>query len=444
MHTMMATADGRAASHPSFRYFVFNTWVRRQTFSGSASFRLSRAADFDAARDLQPQKKKELVRKIVQATETIPGTLGSRQMVDRKLQAMIDQLECETAGMVRAIGQRPEAEYGQIAGLFSTTTTAIYRDPILNKWISDWYGRETEEVLELPQAERRQRYFEDATSNPLIVAQFTAAWLEVVFCQDMVMVRGTEDAEGLDEQFATYDWGSGRIPHLHAMRWIRGSPRCDTLVEKEGPQRRRDGASGADPAVYGTAAAEFYQGIISEWYPDLPAERQEKVSRAKEAKDGGEEWNDPCMLPPDDYASMLCDAGPGLAATPRDDAPEQRTMRYLQDLLDTVQYHDNHEPCPHGRPQKWQNCAKVEPRTAGTDHEVVYCGKSFQKPLVAPGLEHIAEDPRRDAGGRNAASSEMKERRFPAGAGSTFFLRSRNSVSRPPAVWRPEVPFGPE
>ncbi len=441
---MMATEDGRAAVHPSFRYFVFNTWLRRQTFSGSASFRLSRAADFDAARDLQPQKKKELVRKIVQATEAIPGTLGSRQLVDRKLQAMIDQLECETAGMVRAIGQRPEAEYGQIAGLFSTTTTAIYRDPILNKWICDWYGRDAEEALALPQGERRQRYYEDATSNPLIVAQFTAAWLEVVFYQDLVMVRGTEGAEGLDEQFATYDWGSGRIPHLHAMRWIRGSPRCDTLVEKEGPQRRRDGASGADPVVYGTAAAEFYQDKISEWHPDLPVERHEKVYRAKEAKDAGEEWNDPCMISPDDYASMLCDAGPGMAATPREDAPEQRPMRYLQDLLDTVQYHDNHEPDPHGRPQKWQNCAKVEPRTAGTDQEVVYCGKCFRKPPIPPGCEHIAEDPRRDAGGRNGAFSGVKEGGFPGGAEEAFLLSPGKAVSRPLRAWRAEISLGAE
>ena len=397
LHGMMAMGDGRAMRHPSYRFLIFDTTTRFQTLSGSVSFRLSKAADFDAGRDLQPQKKKELLRKIVQATEEIPGTLGSRQLMDRKLQAMIDQLECETSGMVRAIGQRPEAEYGQIAGLFSTTTTGIYRDALLNKWINAWYGVDAEALLVLPQGERRRRYFEDATSNPLIVAQFAATWLEVVFWQDLRMVRGTEGAEGVDEQFATFDWGSGRIPHLHAIRWIRGSPRCDTLVDKEKGDRGRDRFDGADASAFGTAAAEFFQHYIAEWYPQLPVERAEDVSAAKQAKDAGQEWEDPCMIGPEDYVGMLLEGGAGMLAEAAAGDQERFTpLRYLQKLLDTVQFHDNHEPSAHGRPQKWQNCAKVEAKTAGTDHEVVYCGKNFQKPLVNPGYEHIAEDPRRD------------------------------------------------
>ena len=106
-------------------------------------------------------------------------------------------------------------------------------------------------------------------------------------------------------------------------------------------------------------------------------------------------------------------------------------MGYLQDLLETVQFHDNHEPDPLGRPQKWQNCAKVEPRTAGTDNEVVYCGKCFRKPLVPPGSEHIAEDPRRDAGGRNKCFSRTRR------GGLAWVRWARPSFSVRESVFRP-------
>ncbi len=97
------------------------------------------------------------------------------------------------------------------------------------------------------------------------------------------------------------------------------------------------------------------------------------------AKDNGDGWLDPCMIRTHDYMVMLDAGGPGMMArggeegggSPPPTEPTLDPLRYLQWMIDTVQMHDNHEPCPHGRPQRWQNCAKVEPRTAGTDQEVL-------------------------------------------------------------------------
>ena len=97
----------RAGQHPIFRYLVFNCFRRAEGSGGTTSFHIAKKAKtvpFD------PKDKEETLRELTAITNAVPGSLGHKKQLGRKMEAFVDQIEEETEG--------------QVPSLFTTLTSA--------------------------------------------------------------------------------------------------------------------------------------------------------------------------------------------------------------------------------------------------------------------------------------------------------------------------------
>ena len=415
LHLMQSSVA--ASEHHALRYFAYNTLQRPKAFSGNTTFLLKDAAEFDVD-NLKACDKKKLMQKVIKASANIPGTIGSKQEIKQKLEAMAYQID---------------EEVEQIPGWFTTTSSAIYWNYQQFRWIVEWLAALGEAKLLLPLDEKTMRDL--AARFPLIVAYFSAVRLELLmrFSIEMVKNDSAEDpatSPGSMDACAVFEWGQGGIPHTHGFQWGPKSVRIDNVLDELG--------EGDNVVGQKAALVEACQDLIdyckerhSEWHPGIDS--PEEFHRASELNGDSKRLG----ILHDDYMEILRHAQQSQCATTdsasgndkadivggpvdasnegehascppvdRDNAQQQGKptsgsaappawarsppMELVKNLLESVQFHDNHYPSPLGPPAPSQRCCKMDPKSGR-----LLCGKCF------PREPESAESLRKDIGGRD-------------------------------------------
>jgi hypothetical protein len=127
--------DGRFARHTRFRYWLLDTSLRLMTPGMQRTFFKTR--DAACQYTLQDLENKETRRNLVQqmstATNQLPGSIGERRLMRQELEAMVYQIEAETAD----IGENAGA--GRIPAGFCTLTCPVYKWKQLHETILKSY-----------------------------------------------------------------------------------------------------------------------------------------------------------------------------------------------------------------------------------------------------------------------------------------------------------------
>jgi hypothetical protein len=91
--------DGRFIRHPRFRYWLLDTVLRTMTPGIQRTFFKTRVAATQHTLEdlLVPAVRKNLVQQMSTATSRIPGSVGERRKMRQELEAMVHQIEAETA-----------------------------------------------------------------------------------------------------------------------------------------------------------------------------------------------------------------------------------------------------------------------------------------------------------------------------------------------------------
>ncbi len=129
---VMMWHDGRFMRHARFRYWLLDTSLRMMTPTMKRTFFKTReaATEYTSA-DLEDKgKRKNLVQQMSSATNKLPGSVGERRKMRQELEAMVHQIETETADN----GENGGA--GRIPAGFSTMTCAVYKWEQLHTTVS--------------------------------------------------------------------------------------------------------------------------------------------------------------------------------------------------------------------------------------------------------------------------------------------------------------------
>ena len=235
-------------------------------------------ADEATLSDLQdPAKKRALVKQMSTTSANIPGTISERGQMRQHLEAMVDQIEHETADL----GENHGA--GRLPAAFCTLTCQIFKWEQLYQTILKSYHRGAEEYKAWEdlrsqkagparEAKMKQLFYKLAHANPGVVAWYCALKLEmgVALTRNLVTqqlqgsavpgkaealdfsrkvrvesalraglaqedfslddVQLQADYGRVDESYATFEWSGGGMVHVHIALWISGSPRIDKVL----------------------------------------------------------------------------------------------------------------------------------------------------------------------------------------------------------------------
>ena len=237
----------------------------------------------------------------------------------------------------------------------------------------------------------------------------------------------------VDDWWATFEWSSGGMVHVHIAFWIVASPRIDkVLISTE--ETVADAAitlvwdEDASVVLNDDAAArvltKFYDRVYTEWNPfknkqeEVPAvgvrrSMGKKIEKTKAAIDMISTASIIALLETDaskpfpaecwyECVAIFKGSCPEVVEFPAEPPTDKQElfvwtcrMRHLfVGLLATwVQMHDYHEPFASGPPSKSQACAKTEHEHSSLER--TECGKLFPRKVVDAGAGEILEDPRR-------------------------------------------------
>ena len=120
---VMLWFDGRFMKHTRFRYWLLDTMLRVMIPGVQRTFFRTREAcqDYTLESLMDPELRRGLVQQMSSATNTIPGSIGERRKMRQELEAMVHQVEAETADL----GMNGGA--GRIPSGFCTLTCAVYK-----------------------------------------------------------------------------------------------------------------------------------------------------------------------------------------------------------------------------------------------------------------------------------------------------------------------------
>ena len=279
---VMMWHDGRFMRHSRFRYWLLDTSLRMITPTMKRTFFKTReaATQYTLADLANKDTRKNLVQQMSSATSKLPGSVGERRKMRQELEAMVHQIETETADNGENAGA------GRIPAGFSTMTCAVYKWEQLHTTILKSYppgsasdtanDAHTREYYEqwryLPEGsdERelamKKTFYELALHNPGVVAWYCTLKLEMAvhLAKEIItrmlqedIVPGKEDAMArlgaelqqklglevsvddlpdmqyygyVDDFYASLEWSAGGLIHTHIAFWIVGSPRIDKVV----------------------------------------------------------------------------------------------------------------------------------------------------------------------------------------------------------------------
>ena len=257
----------------------------------------------------------------------------------------------------------------------------------------------------------------------------------------------------VDDHYATFEWSSGGMIHMHMAFWIVGSPRIDKVIV---PKEQRDqvivterATCDTDVVLPQTEAANlmacFWDRVVAEFNvakaldqfsqalpgePSLESIKEMASATGLRQKFGKKQENGQpspecisyktlahCVLGTLDVsdaeseqcwsefdhileqcgrAKDACAARPRLASgdeNEKEHAHAQARKVFVSALAEWVNMHDLHRPYAMGAPGKDQACAAIE--NEHSSKEIVSCNKLFPRKCIDAGCEEIAEDPRR-------------------------------------------------
>ena len=308
--------DGRFMRHTRFRYWLLDTVLRAKTPGiQRVFFRLKPGAADVTIAQLRGSKEERnnLVRQMSTLTSQMPGSVGERRKMRQELEAMVHQIEAETADA----GENGGA--GRIPAGFCTLTCPVYKWEQLHDIVLRSYDSNDEEYERLtawrgmPRGEEqesamRKAFYELALANPGAVAWYCGLKLEMAIgLLQAVLTKVTQDSDtpGLseissrvaehirqhagvscdvdvdveelgrvDDYYASIEWSAGGLVHAHIAIWMVGSPRIDRVVRLEeresanDPIRVDDPVDGEVAMVNEDAAAllgQFWERIYTEY-----------------------------------------------------------------------------------------------------------------------------------------------------------------------------------
>ena len=281
---VMLWFDGRFMRHTRFRYWLLDTMLRVMVPGVQRTFFRTREAcqDYTLQSLVDPQLRRELVQQMSSATDAIPGSIGERRKMRQELEAMVHQVEAETADL----GMNGGA--GRIPSGFCTLTCAVYKwaqlhetvlksypsgpsdNPAYREYYTKWQDEAPGAARE---AAMKKCYYELAVQNPGAVAWYCALKLEMAVALTKALlteqlrsaeVPGLEEAKAkleeelrsrlgvdfvvedipdlakfghVDDEYVSFEWSSGGMFHAHMAFWVIGAPRIDKI---EVPQERED------------------------------------------------------------------------------------------------------------------------------------------------------------------------------------------------------------
>ena len=315
--TIMQWHDGRFMRHTRFRYWFLNTWLRMKTPGARQVF--YRVHENMAHLTLAQLRSHELRLKVVQqmatAASNIPGTMGERRTMRQRLESMVDQKEAETVEEYETLGR------GRLPAAFATLTCSVYKwaqlhDVLLRSYPSAERQKfetwRTEDAADTRCEKRKEAYYRAALANPGVVEWYCALRLEmsvrlVAALLTQSMQQGADcgtykdtlrkelqrylgdtfdetsfqasfTAMGrVDDFWASFEWSSGGMVHVHVAFWITGSPRVDKVVAQsphgatpdDGGREillDDDGVVALTDAQAANVMASFYDPAYTEWH----------------------------------------------------------------------------------------------------------------------------------------------------------------------------------
>ena len=98
---VMLWHDGRFMRHTRFRYWLLDTMLRVMVPGVQRTFFRTRKASQDYTLEslTDKAKRRELVQQMSTVTNLIPGSIGERRKMRQELEAMVHQVEAETADL---------------------------------------------------------------------------------------------------------------------------------------------------------------------------------------------------------------------------------------------------------------------------------------------------------------------------------------------------------
>ena len=328
---VMMWHDRRFMTHTRFRYWLLDTSLRMLTPTMKRTFFKTReAATQYTLADLENKdSRRNLVQQMSSATSKLPGSVGERRKMRQELEAMVHQIETETADN----GENGGA--GRIPAGFSTLTCAVYKweqlhttilksyppgsasDPQAREYYQQW--RNLPDGSSEKDTTMKKTYYELALHNPGTVAWYCSLKLEMMvhLAKEIItemlqsstvpgMQEGiaileeelrqkvgievcVEDLPDLqqygrvDDFYASLEWSAGGLVHVHIAYWIVGAPRIDKVVV---PRQSEAGVfevdvTAADAVVLpheraANVMSTFWDGVICEF------------NVAKHEKEGGD------------------------------------------------------------------------------------------------------------------------------------------------------------
>jgi hypothetical protein len=185
---IMLWHDGRFLRHTRFRYWFLDTWLRALSPSQRNVFMkiYPNAADASLSDLADPALRKTLIKQMSTTSANIPGSISERGQMRQHLEAMVDQIEHETADL----GEHHGA--GRLPAGFCTLTCQIFKWEQLYKTILKSYSTSSEEyrawlaIRATPASgtgsrdvAMKQLFYRLAHSNPGVVAWYCALKLEM-------------------------------------------------------------------------------------------------------------------------------------------------------------------------------------------------------------------------------------------------------------------------
>jgi len=269
--------DGRFIRHPRFRYWLLDTVLRTMTPGMQRTFFKTRSAATQYSLEdlLDPAIRKNLVSQMSTATSRLPGSVGERRKMRQELEAMVHQVEAETADAGENAGA------GRIPAGFCTLTCPVYKwrqlfDTVLKSYprgdsedpqCGDYYRRWEQQPPGFARdAAMKKAFFQLAVANPGAVAWYCGLKLEMAVhlvanvlsdaLQEpttpglsTVTARLAEQLRAkvgphidvqelpdlqhigtVDDFYASFEWSDGGLVHVHIALWIVGAPRIDKVV----------------------------------------------------------------------------------------------------------------------------------------------------------------------------------------------------------------------
>ena len=276
--------DGRFMKHTRFRYWLLDTMLRVMIPGVQRTFFRTREAcqDYTLESLMDPELRRGLVQQMSTATNTIPGSIGERRKMRQELEAMVHQVEAETADL----GMNGGA--GRIPSGFCTLTCAVYKwaqlhetvlksypsgandNPAFREYYTKWQAESPGSARE---SAMKKAYYELAVQNPGAVAWYCGLKLEMAVALTKALlteqmrsaeVPGLEEAKAklkeelcsrlgldvdveeipdlekfghVDDIYVSFEWSSGGLVHVHMAFWVVGAPRIDKI---EVPQEKDD------------------------------------------------------------------------------------------------------------------------------------------------------------------------------------------------------------